>query len=228
MYRRRVERDELISHVLVYFTIALAFLILYLWKSNQGSIDAEAIVYIVLGGASTLMWMLRLGMFFYGNRHPLLDVGIDPRNRTIHLLFGRKVLPWSEVRLFAYHRRHNLIRLFVRRGRVSFYLDQMKNDQGEAMDEATMLDLGSRCTTVAPKQLYNHPLTASGFAFVLFLTYAVVYGGNQVAFLGWRYIPTYYILAGLTVLVGAVYALDQLRIRRLMEGHTTHSDTSEN
>lgn len=228
MYRRYLGRDELISQVLVYFALALACLMLVLWKRHRGSFDAEAIVYTVLFGLSTLMWVIRMGLFLYGNRHPLLDVGIDIERQTIHLLFGRRVLPWSEIKRFAYHRRHHLVRLYVGRGRVSFYLDQMKDDLGRPMDDETLQRLAQTTLVVAPKQLYNHPLTASGIAFVLFLVYAVVYGGYQVPIAGLPYLPSYYVLAGLTLIVTVVYGLDRLRLNRQVEGPTTNQDTSEN
>lgn len=214
MYTRYKGVDELLSQVLIFFGVTLTFGFLIYWKvSNDIVSDAEVIVYYSLGGISAILFLASLVIYFIGVKRQFIDVQINFNERTIKVFYGWITYSFDDIKLFSYNTRHRQVRLYIKNTVIGFFLDDiMKEDDVMTLEVAKTLSEDT--VTVAPKIMYNYHFITASVLFGIFVFYVIAYGRFQVPFAGWIYVPTYYVLAGVVVLMGLSFWFHAYRLKK--------------
>lgn len=223
MYTRYKGADELLSQVLIFFGVTLTFGFLIYWKvSNDIVSDAEVIVYYSLGGISAILLLASLVIYFIGIQRQFIDVQINFKDRIIKVFYGWITYSFDDIKLFSYNTRHRQIRLYIKHTVVGFFLDDMmKEDHAMTLEEAKKLSEDT--IAVKPKIMYNYHFITASLLFGIFVFYVIAYGRFQVPFAGWKYIPSYYILAGAVLLMGLSFWFHAHRLKKHVIGPSKES-----
>jgi hypothetical protein len=217
MYQRYKGADELLSQVLIFFGVTLTFGFLIFWKVTDGIIsDAEVIVYYSLGGLSAILLIASLVVYFIGISNPFIDVKIDFEKRNITVFYGWITYSFDDIKLFSYNKRHRQVRLYIKNTVIGFFLDDMIGNGGPITLEKAMT-LSENTVTVAPKIMYNYHFITASVLFGIFVFYVIAYGRFQTPFGGWIYIPTYYVLAGVVLLMALSFWGHAFRLSKHLE-----------
>lgn len=220
MYIRYKGADELLSQVLIFFGVTMTFGVLIYWKvSNDILADAEVIVYYSLGGISLILFIASMVLYFIGIKRPFIDVKIDFKERLITVFYGWTTFSFDDIELFSYNKRHRQVRLYIKNTVIGFFLDDMMNEEvAMTLEQASILSEDT--VTVEPKIMYNYHFITASVLFGIFVFYVIAYGRFEVPFAEWIYIPTYYVLAGVVLLMGLSFWYHAHRLSK----HTNKAD----
>lgn len=214
MYQRYKGTDELLSQVLIFFGMSLIFVFLVYWKLTGGiNVDVELIVYYVVGGLLVILFILSLVLYFMGLGRPFPDVKVDFDNQEITVFYGWTTYTFEDIRLFSYNKRHRQVRLYIKNTVIGFFIDDMIGPDGQ-MTEDIAMKLSENTIIVEPKTIYNYHFITASVLFGIFVFYVIAYGKDQVPFAGWIYLPTYYILGGVVLLMGLSYWFHAYRLNK--------------